>query len=397
MTFLYDLSADLVRQILGYNELDVSVLPLWMTLSRPMQLLLERSVQTVALTQRGTTVKYPFFLGSFRSLKRLVFHNFLSPLSKQTVADCIQALPPSLEELELATFDAGDLLDIYSATNPYIKDEPLFDEKWFEDKHHDFYPRRTDIASALPSLKSLVLSSSKSITRNFEPHKFPSSLTHFSFDIPYGNTWGVPILKTLPQQLLRLEARGADFTKEFCRGLPRNLTELICPASNLSSDIVAELPRSLTSFPGTFSFDIETIRAVPPLLTELYLWGADCPEEGICATIPRNVKSLSIDGGTSYYVFTAEDLRALPRGIVDLACRLNLSQLEPSDFPPTLTSLQTQFYDEISASDVKRLPPSLQTLAIGLDTELDAEGLYNLPEGMEEWFKPNVNAFYTYY
>lgn len=391
---LFDLSTEIIQQILGYPGLDTHVCLLWMTLSRPMQQSLERSTRAVAIYSRKTSPlaqfrKIPNVLSPFRTLKELCVEFYEKELCHPSRQGALNQLPLSLVKLDLRFLNSGDLLDIFADVQPYSSVES--DLGWPVNDRI-----RTSLLACLPSLESLWIQTDH-LARAFEPLKFPKSLTDFSFDLPNTEDKALVVFGSIPQWLLSVRA-GRRFlldSLKFYQSLPPGLTKLATPCIVNTKQKCAMLPRTLTSAIITdFKPDPELLPFIPPLLDDIHILAPPPLTDlvRLATSIPRHLTKLNIGGGIGPLCpFESKALRALPHGLIELRCFIALDKVTPSDFPPKLTSLSTE-YTNCTKEDVKRVPPSLRILRLGIDMQREDEVLDNMSPEISTWFLPNVEV-----
>jgi hypothetical protein len=170
---------------------------------------------------------------------------------------------------------------------------------------------------------------------NCEVFRFPSSLRHLSFTGSPSFNWA-----NLPSHLTYLECNNSNINDYTCSLLPRSITQLVLPVTNLLSGAclqyfnpnmyrleldyadfsdadIPKLPRLLRILKVQYSSEdlsSSCCGAFPPLLKKLCIPGSFFLDSDI-AHLPRSLKTLKLPGAA---LLTSTCLPLMPKGLEEI-------------------------------------------------------------------------------
>lgn len=382
-TLLSHLPPDLLRQVLSYKGLETAPYELWMTLCKRLQATMTYFMSSAYCETIASSFPWNAYLTSFRLRKltiyaptRLVKSNFHA-----IAANGLRSLPATLLKLKLIWHKSADCLDVFASQNPYRPDDSL-DFPVFQSG--SVAATRVNLLQACPRLEKLIFSLGN-IVRNFDASKFPTSLKYLKTELPYGKTWGGPILGSLPRWLSTLYLNTViEASDEFLSQLPPSLTELILMSRAELNLKAAILPKTLTNISGgSFVLSPTLGASLPPSLTSIDLQVYNSFETEDLANLPRSLTGIIL--GNNEQPLVGKDLQALPPGLTYLNGAIELVETESSDFPASLRTLELLYDKSFSAALIKeKLPKTLRKFEIGYDIDF-YECNEEAPEDIDEW------------
>lgn len=383
-TLLFHLPADILRQILDYQGLDSASHELCMTLCKRMQSSLAYAVTSLRFSIKEDSFPQRACLTSLplRELTIATSDWLTSKRFNTIAARGLYYLPSTLVKLVLRWQNSADCLDIFAAANPYRPDDTL-DSRVFHTALGAAL--RVDLVQACPRLEKLSFQLGD-LVRNFEASKFPPSLKTLETSVPYGQTWGAPILGTVPRWLSKLQIDcHVQNSTTFMSNLPPHLTTLSIRHMEqaINAELAAILPRTLTKLTSKFALSAELGPSLPPHIALLNLdvdYGMDAASA--ISTLPQSLKTVAFFNTDC--IFVGEHLRALPHGITHLNATIDLRYTEKSDFPPSLTLLQLEYHDDLTRADItNKVPSTLRDLVVGYSYDYLESG--DLPDDIDDW------------
>lgn len=382
---LVDLSPDLMDRILQLDGMTHKSLALWQCGSRALQQKLSISVTRVELVNKKEVVllRLPTFLKALNALRHLVVDRDGYVLfDGQRTYEVLKALSARVEKLVLKFRHSGGFFqphpkiiacDDWGVPNPNMTEE--------------FYGGYIDAAASFPSLKTLKLDA----VAHFEAEAIqllPRSLQSLSLALPEASELNVKAAHALPTSLRRLESLGAQLSTSapFFAALPRDLSHLAIRSSspiNTIEDIQALPPRlSVLTLQHYDPLTVEAMSAFPRTLTAAPITRIDPKSHAqVLSVLPPALTSLSLAEFLEPAI-SAQTLRSLPSSLTSLKSQINFDGVQQSDFPQSLTQLETIVDGPLfDANLIRLLPPYLRHFSLNkFRSPIDLGSLSHLPQ-----------------
>lgn len=411
-SILLDLPAELVGQILSYDDSAAAVERLWKSGCKAIRSVISRHVEVVRLRSNndGTTFELPSYLKSLAGLRELqVYTPYRGNIPKQQYLSVLRSLPSSLEVLQLDFEDDATLFsprarhyDVHpgyrgrggrrggrggrgggagrggrggggggreQAGNEEDSDddadEPTVEEFLASEPPFEYI----NLPKAFPALQKLAMNSTRGFIYGDEI-ALPASLTWLDCNGPDDSDYAVAWAAHLPRSITYLHTyRGSNHSKAFFEALPPSLTKMLTYLYGMMQQDLSLIPRSVQEMMNDVRWlNREIAEALPPNLRTLTCTGSRSDYDFSCFPMLKSLTTLwcNIDED-DWSGFTPDELLMLPRTLKLLHTRLATTKIQSTRLPPHLTFMSLyNFNDNIDAQFSAALPRGLLSFSAGL-------------------------------
>lgn len=387
MTLLSFLPPEILDLILSLDNQSPAVLALWFTGDSLIQHKISSSVTRICLvnTQEFALCRIPKFLQNLRSLRDLrIIRSGDRLISMNQSRQVLQNLSKTLRTLELDCRDWSFLIasstpqeDTSPISNaPLHGAEPSSDSEW-------------SLKKAFPVLETLWLGDTENMSLS-QIADLPPTLSSLRTSFMLSQADASLFFRSLPRSLTELRVRGQLWVENI-KDLPPQLTDLQCKAEQLvlQPQHMIEMPRSLTRMKlnTAVSLSPALLASYPPNLTsisDLSRFDSDHVNEtyDFRRALPRLRK---MKGTTDFACLpTASIMRSLPNTLVSIHYMINPREMEPKDWPQSLTSLHIRSL-RLQGLPCPVFPSTLLALTVEArhgDEHLVSEHISKLPRSL---------------
>ena len=385
MHFLHSLPSELLDQILSLHGMSFCALLLWLSGSPSLRHKMSTGLTRIKLRNRNefALCRFPKFVCSLRSLRYLTINRaswtLLSPLDTR---ECLQQLSPTLTKLTLSINNGYNILSPPQAT----PDSASPSDASLQDAAVAYRP----LCQRLPLLERLKLDE-RSIIPAKELDDLPPLLTSLSCAVPGEYVTRGDWMSLLPRRLSHF-CSWSQLNDHFEK-LPPSLTQLegaIFLFGHPGADLVAisNLPRTLTRGRNVWTSDLflKHLVSLPPSLTHLEVSMCERVTDSdfsMMSIFPQLRHLVDRNG----YLTTPFILGTMPSTLVSLSSWMNINNMEPKNWPKSLTSLDVTTTQRLTPHSLEILPQSLKHLRLrpfydGKDQPMNPTLLTFLPRSL---------------